>query len=390
MAINAEPVDPQWAAQNNLPRILALTGIVHLLALSSVGLRLYVRIHLLRTPGKDDAVIGMASLAGLGGWICFIVQGYHGLGRHTKIISSGDLIAFDRIGFFMSLLSALTALSLLKISIALFLLRLSKSKWYSRSLWALIGLICVYSVGALLTFLLRCSPVPRYWDKGINGTCYSNKIFVAVSLTNSYLNVFTDVCFATLPIPIVWSLKMSQRTRMYLIGVLSLGYVAVAMGAIKTVHQVRYIKEKDRHFNSFIQFWGFMQLNVGIIAASIPTLRGLLRNTTIVSTGNRYNQFDDSQQPAILTIGSGRRISKPQKTFPNAVYLNDDGESHEMSKRSAKNTYHVDVGRTGSEDNILESSNDDANRIRCTTKVTVDSVEKGRSTLSSRTSAQEP
>jgi len=55
-------MDPQWAAQNNLPRILALTGVLHILALSSVGLRLYVRVRLLRTPGKDDAVIAIASV----------------------------------------------------------------------------------------------------------------------------------------------------------------------------------------------------------------------------------------------------------------------------------------------------------------------------------------
>ena len=68
-----------------------------------------------------------------------ILQGYHGLGRHTKTISKKDLQTFDKIGFFQSMISALTALGLLKISIALFLLRLSKNKWYSRSLWALIG-----------------------------------------------------------------------------------------------------------------------------------------------------------------------------------------------------------------------------------------------------------
>lgn len=38
-------------------------------------------------------------------------------------------------------------------------------------------------------------------------------------------NIFTDVCFATLPIPIIWVLQMKLRTRVYLIVVLSLGYL---------------------------------------------------------------------------------------------------------------------------------------------------------------------
>lgn len=53
-------LDPQWAAQSNLTRFLALTGVFHILALISVGLRLYARIGLLKTPGRDDYVIVLA------------------------------------------------------------------------------------------------------------------------------------------------------------------------------------------------------------------------------------------------------------------------------------------------------------------------------------------
>jgi hypothetical protein len=204
-------------------------------------------------------------LMALGGWICLAIQGYHGLGRHTKTISKYDLQVYSKIGFFQSLISAIGALGFLKISIALFLLRLSKNKWYTRSLWALIGksrfpivhsrstsaqltqvvgFIVFYTIGAWLTFLLRCRPMSGAWNKTIKSECYSLSLFVAVALANSGthcsyddvdhcvddppgFNIFTDVCFASLPVPIIWSLQMSQRTRLYLIFVLSLGYMYV-------------------------------------------------------------------------------------------------------------------------------------------------------------------
>jgi hypothetical protein len=56
-------MDPQWAAESNLARILLLTGIIHVLALLSVGLRLYARIGLLRTPGRDDAAVVAAAVS---------------------------------------------------------------------------------------------------------------------------------------------------------------------------------------------------------------------------------------------------------------------------------------------------------------------------------------
>ena len=55
-------VDPKWAAESNLTRLLALTGVFHFLALISVGLRLYVRIGLLRSLGRDDVVIVLAAV----------------------------------------------------------------------------------------------------------------------------------------------------------------------------------------------------------------------------------------------------------------------------------------------------------------------------------------
>jgi hypothetical protein len=56
-------MDPQWAAESNLARILSLTGIIHLLALISLGLRLWARIGLLRTPGRDDVAVVAAAVS---------------------------------------------------------------------------------------------------------------------------------------------------------------------------------------------------------------------------------------------------------------------------------------------------------------------------------------
>jgi hypothetical protein len=45
-------------------------------------------------------------------------------------ISEEDMIAFSRAGWYESVIATIVALGLLKISIALFLLRLNNSKWY--------------------------------------------------------------------------------------------------------------------------------------------------------------------------------------------------------------------------------------------------------------------
>jgi hypothetical protein len=93
--------------------------------------------------------------------------------------------AFDHIAFWQSIISAIAALGLLKISIALFLLRLSNNKWYSRSLWALIGFVSFYSFGAWLTFFLRCQPMEGYWDRRYSASCYDIQLLVTFGLINT-------------------------------------------------------------------------------------------------------------------------------------------------------------------------------------------------------------
>lgn len=40
-------------------------------------------------------------------------------------------------------------------------------------------------------------------------------------------SIFSDVVLAVIPVPIVWNLQMARKLRLYLIGILSLGYLCV-------------------------------------------------------------------------------------------------------------------------------------------------------------------
>lgn len=51
---SAAPIDPAWAAESNLGRILGVTTAIHVVAFVTVSLRLYVRIKMIKSPGRDD------------------------------------------------------------------------------------------------------------------------------------------------------------------------------------------------------------------------------------------------------------------------------------------------------------------------------------------------
>lgn len=76
-----------------------------------------------------------------------------------------------------------------------------------------------------MTFFLHCSPMEGHWNPALQPQCYSIQLFVTFALINTSFNITTDVLFASFPIPVIWSLQMKRKLRLYLIGILSLGYL---------------------------------------------------------------------------------------------------------------------------------------------------------------------
>jgi hypothetical protein len=130
-----------------------------------------------------------------------------------------------------------------------------------------------------------------------------------------------------------------------------------------------------------------MQIHVGTIAASVPTLKPLFKKNTTTSNNNQY---DDIERPQ--TFGSAGKPARRRKTFltTNGTLMGND--NFELSTRASiresvldkfgnsgqdkKNAvYSVTEERIGSEDNML-SDKKELEGIRCTTEFTVDHTER--------------
>lgn len=128
-----------------------------------------------------------------------------------------------------------------------------------------------------------------------------------------------------------------------------------------------------------------MQLNVGIIAATIPTLGPLFRKRAVTTSYNPYNQFDGR---ANVTIGSGIKTPRSRSVYSISTYAGPGQVDYEMTEdlnnaSDRGRTTHIYSGhdeRLGSEDDILGHGDGDAKGIRCTTKVIVRDADKDRQT----------
>jgi hypothetical protein len=353
------PLTPEQAAETNLPRILGVTAVFHLLALSFVGVRMYIRFIVIKAPKIDDAFMIVATAGALLGMICVIIQAPKGLGRHRQTINDDDFVKLRLLNWIYSLFSVIISFSVLKISIALSLLRLSRARWYLYSLYALMAFIGCYTLIALVSFLAYCTPISAGWDNKVKAKCYSREIFVAFSIFNNSCSMFSDVVCATLPIPIVWKLQMKLRTRIYLVIVLSLGYLTVAMGAVKAYWQIGAKRNPDTWFEHNIQFYGFLQFNLGIIVACAPTLKPLLGRALKLSSSDKFSggYYADGTSKK-QGQDSKRRTTIRAHEFELDTVVGLEKETHDPMPTGRHNSVYdnrLGAQPSGSEELILQS-----------------------------------
>ncbi|KAK8004520.1 hypothetical protein PG989_004239 [Apiospora arundinis] len=270
-------IDPARAAETHLPRILGVSATFHAIALILVACRVYTRACLVKSFGKDDALIIAGALLTLGGgMIILIISGTHGMGRHRDTLSDDDYKMYRMLSWFQSLLVSSLGMSAIKVSVGASLLRLSTNRRFRQLVLGLIGFTCFYWALGFLSVVLWCQPISGVWDRSVRATCYPESAFIKFGFFNTACNIFTDICFATAPLPLIWSLKLDRRVQLYLVIIFSLGYGAVAMAIAKAVCQATFWSDHDGTFDHWIQFFGFLEANVSLMAASVPALKPLL------------------------------------------------------------------------------------------------------------------
>jgi hypothetical protein len=98
-----------------------------------------------------------------------------------------------------------------------------------------------------------------------------------VLLTHPAVTIATDFLLALLPIPLIWQLQLNGRTKISLVCILSLGLFAAAAAIVKSEKQKTALQNPDPYVYDTFTIWRFIEFNVGIIAASLPSLKTLFK-----------------------------------------------------------------------------------------------------------------
>ncbi|KAH7117503.1 hypothetical protein EDB81DRAFT_818667 [Dactylonectria macrodidyma] len=303
------PALPSNPDENRGPDILAATLLVTTLATITMIARSYVRLFVIRNTGWDDAFMTIAIALAWAGQGLIIPQVLHGAGRHIGDVDP----AIYQTGLKLNFISQpifLIAICVVKLSVGSSLLRIASIKSYKYLILSIMGFMVFYTIGCFFTILFQCTNIRCFWDNTVKATCWSRQARQGLSYANASFNILTDLLFAiVIPIPMLWNLNVHFRTRISLIGILGLGVFACAAAVVKLVYITNYGKVGDWLWDSRnLTIWTAVELNVGIIAGSLPCLRPILKRFlgSIYGKGSRKAPTTGNNNYSHGTLPSGK------------------------------------------------------------------------------------
>ncbi|EGC44816.1 conserved hypothetical protein [Histoplasma capsulatum var. duboisii H88] len=211
----------------------------------AVVLRCYCRGQIERHYWYDDYVIFFATICSIIVLACFIGESHSGLGCYILFLSSEDREYLAKIGYIHEIFGLL-GINAVKISVGFFMLR-TISQVNIRN---------------------------------------SAKAIIAV-------NAAIDLILSTLPLPLYYNSNSSKYSRVALIGIVALAYIACSAAITKIVRRANLLAISDSWRESDYTLWTSIELQIGVIATSLPTINPIL--TVILAS--IYKKFRTPKWP---------------------------------------------------------------------------------------------
>ncbi|PSN69730.1 hypothetical protein BS50DRAFT_631711 [Corynespora cassiicola Philippines] len=259
--------------ENKGPHIIAIIATFTSVALIAVSLRLYTRMKIVNNPSHEDLTILVALIFSIATSICQGFQVHYGMGRHLQTLTLDQVINSLK-ALFASIIMYNLGLTLTKVSILFQYLRIAFDSNVRKACWILMSITLFNCLSTFMTGVLSCYPVEKFWDDRISGGCLNKS---ALWFANAGINIFQDFSLVILPVFILRQLMLPRREKISLILILGLGGLA-GIASILRLYSIYILSASEdvTWDNPGAATWSSVELNVGIICASLPTLRAFI------------------------------------------------------------------------------------------------------------------
>lgn len=197
-----------------------------------VALRCYVRARLVRKFGLDDWLLIVAAILGIVLGALIATGVHHGLGR--KDVANMSLAQIEQIMKYQTLCNVVYVAdtAVVKLSVAILLLRISPKLVYIRILYVLIVGCIAWNLCVVCVTLFQCSPISAAWRQYVGGStehCLSERLILNIAIGFSSVDIFYSFVFALMPLPMLWNVQIPNNQKYGIWAILGLGLLYVLL-----------------------------------------------------------------------------------------------------------------------------------------------------------------
>ncbi|EXF75119.1 hypothetical protein CFIO01_06729 [Colletotrichum fioriniae PJ7] len=275
-----------------------------------LSLRLYTRLVLLKTAGKDDWTMLIAMLFALVVGIGTV------FGTYLLIV----------------ILHYNMGMNVVKVSFLLQYRRVFVSKKVQKvCFWAMVYVVIWACIQATLLGL-SCLPIAIIVPSTA-GFCLDT---LPIWYFSSAMSLATDFMIFCIPLPSVLRLQLPKKQKAMLFGIFCLGFFVCIISVYRMFTLRTAVSSNDPPWENIgAAIWSAIELNTSIICASLPTIRPLLskwlpgaglssaHNKT--SAYNRYGSSSGMGRGTFKELKSGQREVSTEELVLNDMNANQSG-----------------------------------------------------------------
>ncbi|KND95355.1 hypothetical protein TOPH_00055 [Tolypocladium ophioglossoides CBS 100239] len=268
-----------------------------ILCLVFTGLRVYVRAFMARAFSADDWIIVLAMLIFITS-TCISMRGATAgaMGNIQGHYSPEKLMASLKGIYLCEVLYPPLSLTI-RVSVCLFLLRIVTKKMHRWIIYILLAVVSTASIGLLLVTILQCIPPSFFWNQmkpGAEGYCIDQRMVTSVAFVHGSASALSAWVVGLLPVIILWNVRMNRRAKLTVTALLGMSIFAgiILIVRMTTLTRREFMSKDFFAATMKTALWSMIEPSVGIIAASLPTLRPLFKKLS--PTISRANKISTS------------------------------------------------------------------------------------------------
>ncbi|KAF1848086.1 uncharacterized protein K460DRAFT_364085 [Cucurbitaria berberidis CBS 394.84] len=268
----------------------------------------------------------------------------YGFGRHAEFIPQASRTAALRLSFICQVIWY-WSITLVKLSVALLLLRLKPGRAWRNFLFSIMGVLLLNATVQTFFQFLQCRPFSSYWDPSTffrpgGVKCVPRSVIIGNIIAGSAVHVSTDLIFSFVPIIFIRKLHRPREEKIFLGVLMGLGLFASSFAILRTVWLQSFYTSTDVfRTNVMATIWAMLEQEVALIAATIPTLKSFMQRSLVKVGGFFYDQDTETQARNRLVelgflgtnndefshskMGMKRKASKPDLEMASIGNLTD-------------------------------------------------------------------